>query len=112
MNDAEFQKFADELMQYLEKEKVFVADTKRIAEVNAAAELAREMFPDANITIEEDPLQMGGLFLCIDDFDIVVRETERFAELISKANNFEIYPKADEKLQLNIAFAKAMIKVS
>lgn len=111
MNEAEFHELMQQLARHLEREKTFIENPERIAEVQAAAELAMEMFPNANITVASDPLQMGVLILCIDDFDIVVRETERFATLISKANNFEIYPVGDERMRCNILFAKAMHEV-
>ena len=48
----------------------------------------------------------------IDGYDITVRgsrEIELFRELISKANNFEIYPVGDEKIRFAIMFDDVLI---
>jgi hypothetical protein len=111
MNDEEFLQFADQLAAYLEREKTFFKNPKRITEVEAAGEIARKMFPEAIITIKDDPLQMGALILCIEDIDIAVREIERFKELIGKANNFEVYPVGDERVRLSVVFNKALLRL-
>lgn len=106
-----FVPMANILGEYLRSQKVFVQNPRRIAELDAATELALKMFPGADITIEGDPLQMGALFLCVKDFDITVRETKEFAELISKANNFEIRPINDDCLRLIIMFGDALVRL-
>lgn len=111
MDNNEFMQFADALTQYLEMEKVFIPNPKRLAEVNAATEMAKRLFPEAKITIEDDPLQMGAVILCIEDFDLTVRETELFSELISKADNFEIYPLGEENVVVAILFNNALTSI-
>jgi hypothetical protein len=111
MNEEKFNKFAELLEKYLETQKVFVQNPQRMEEVNAATETACRLFPDAKISIEDDPLQMGAAILRIEDFDIVVRETEDFCSIIDKANNFDIYPVGDEKIRIDILFADALIRI-
>lgn len=111
MNDKEFMQFAEVLGRYLETQKIFIQNPQRMAEVNAATEMAERLFHEAKITIEDDPLQMGALILCIEDFDITVRETEAFCELVSKADNFEVYATDDEKVKLAIMFNNALNRI-
>ena len=111
MNEEKFLQFADQLAAYLEREKVFIKNPKRMAEVEAAGELAREMFPDAIITMKDDPLQMGALILCVEDCDISVTEIERFQQLIGKANNFEIYALDDGGVRMSVLFDGALVRL-
>ncbi len=108
MNEEEFMTMVEVLADYLAEQKVFVQNPQRMAEVNTAMEIACRLFPDSTITIEDDPLQMGGVILCIEDFDIAVRETEAFVQLISNANNFEIYTTGKESVKIAILFAGAL----
>jgi hypothetical protein len=102
------------LREYLDTKKVFIQDPVRFADVERATEIANELFSDMEITIEDDALQMGALILCINGFDITVRgerEIKLFQELISKADNFEIYPVGDEKVKFAILFSKVLRRV-
>ena len=114
MNDREFLSFMGGLNQYIEEQKVFVRDPIRFAEVEHATEIAREIFNDLEIALENDPLQMGALILCINGFDITVRgerEIKLFQELIDKADNFEIYPVGDEKVKFAILFNNVLTRI-
>lgn len=111
MNEENLTNFVDLLTKYLETQKVFVQNPQRMAEVNAATETACRLFPDSQITIEDDPIQMGAVILRIEDFDIVVRETEAFCDIVDKADNFDIYPVGDEKVRADILFNRALILI-
>ena len=114
MNDKEFITFAEHLQKYLEMEKVFIKNPARFAEVEEAFNLAQQLFADSDITIADDPLQMGALILRIEGYDIVIRGQEEialFSELISKASNFEIYPIGDEKVKFALVFSGALTKM-
>ena len=113
MNDEEFMGLMNELGDYLKREKIFIKNPARFAEVNTAREIAKELFADSNITIEDDPLQMGAMSLCIKCFDVVIRGTREinlFQQLISKADNFEIYPAGNEQIEIAIMFYNVLIK--
>lgn len=114
MDDKEFETLIHALSEHLEREKVFIKNPVRFAEVQRATEIASALFTDATIAIDDDPLQMGALIVRIEAFDVTVRgatEIESFAELISKANNFEIYPVGDERLRFALVFRDALIRV-
>jgi hypothetical protein len=104
----------DALQKYLEREKIFIQNPVRYAEVQRATEIAKELFKDYDIAIKDDPIQMGALILCIEGFDISIsgeREIKLFTELISKANNFEIYPIGDERMKFSILFADVLARI-
>lgn len=111
MTEKEFMQFTDLLTEYLEAEKVFVQNPKRMADVEEAYGIADCLFPEAKITIEDDPIQMGAVFLQVDDFEISVTETKVFRELIAKADNFVVYPIDSETLRLSIMFDHALIRL-
>lgn len=114
MTDKEFMNFVEELNEYLSTEKIFIKNRKRFDEVKQATEIANELFADAKISVVDDALQLGSLVLRIEGFDIVARgerEIVLFTQLISKADNFEIYPIGDEKIMFAVMFNNALIKV-
>ena len=114
LNDEEFVSFAEKIDEYLKANKTFVQDLNRTREVKNATEIARQLFPDAEIDIADDPLQMGALILHIKDFDIVVRgatEIDLFKEMVSKADNFEIYSIGDERVKIAILFSRVLRRI-
>lgn len=113
MNDEQFMGLMRELDSHLQTEKVFIKNPARFANVNTAREIAKELFQDSSITIEDDPLQMSSMSLCINCFDVVIRgqrEITLFQKLVSKADNFEIYPVGDERIKITIMFNDVLIK--
>ena len=115
MDDKEFETLMQALSSHLEREKVFIKNPDRFDDVRLATEIAYELFPDATIAIDDDPLQLGALIVRIDLFDVTVRgttEIERFAALISKANNFEIYPVGDERVRFALVFRDALFRLA
>lgn len=111
MTDKDFMQLMEE---YLATQKVFIQNPERIADVRRATEIAVKLFPDAIISINEDPIQMGAMILRIEDFDVTIRgamEIDLFQSLISKADNFEIYPIGDEKVRFAMVFEHALIKL-
>ena len=114
MDSQEFKGLMDKLAQYLESEKVFIKNPARFAEVNAAFQIASQLFTDAEVTISDDPLQMGALILRIESYDIIVRGQEEialFSALIATADNFEIYPANNEKIKFALVFSGALIRL-
>ena len=102
--------FVNVLNEYLNSQKMFVQNPKRIAEINAATEMACRLFPKADINLVDDPLQMGAIILTIEDCFITVREVKKFIELIGKANNFDILSNGED-IKLSILFDDALIKI-
>lgn len=115
MTDEEFMSLMDDLGEYLKANKVFIQDPVRFAEVQRATEIARQLFPETEIVIEDDPIQMGALILSISDFDVAIRgETEinLFTEMISKANNVEIYQIGNERVHIAVVFSHVLTRLS
>lgn len=115
MNDKEFDLFARRLLQHLEQQKVFVKNPERFAEVEQAYTIAQKLFASSTVTIKDDALQMGALVINIRGYDVTVRGQEEialFSELISKADNFEIYPTTDEKICFALVFRNALTRIS
>ena len=113
MDEKEFMSLMEGLSDYLEREKVFIKNPVRFAEVERATEIAEELFADSKVSIIDDPLQMGALILKIEGFDIVVRgerEIKLFTELIENADNFEIYA-VDDNIAFSILFNDALIRL-
>ena len=111
MDDKEFVLLAEKLQKHLEREKVFVKNPARFAEVEHAFLIAQKLFSASEVTIADDPLQMGALILRIEGYDIIIRGQEEialFSELISKADNFEIYALGDEKIKFALVFSGAL----
>lgn len=111
MNEENFSKFAAIVEEYLETQKVFVQNPQRMQDVSAATEIACWLFPDAAIELEDDPLQMGSIILSITDFGIPVRDTKQFADLISNANNFDIYAAGNDLVRISILFRGALTRI-
>lgn len=121
MTDEEFMlfltesEFAKSIKEYLNEDKVFIKNPERYNDVIHAKQIAEELFQDScNITVENDPLQLGALILCIKGYDVTIqtaREMKLFKELISKADNFEIYPAGGEKLEFSIMFNDALTRL-
>lgn len=114
MNDKEFNELMAELTDYLEREKIFIKNPARMIDVQRATEIALELFADAKVTVADDPLQTGALIVRIEAFDVTVRgerEINLFREMISKADNFELYPVGDERLNFAILFGNALKRI-
>jgi hypothetical protein len=95
LNDFQFSKFLTELQTYLKQPKVFATNLSRAREFYTAVDLAKQLFSDTEIEIREDPLQTGAMILHIEMSDITMRgarEIKSFSDMVSLADNFEIYP--------------------
>ncbi len=53
-----------------------------------------------------DTFNMGSIKAELEE--LTVLDTKQFAAMIEKADNFEIYPKTNGKIQLNIAFQSVL----
>ena len=107
MYNDDFKKMLDDVEQYLAIDKKFVENSDRMQDVMTACKLACELFHDAEISILQDPLQLGALILQIVDYQLDVSATRRiktFNEIVSKSDNFAFFPSEDEKVELTIMF--------
>ena len=114
LDDKEFTQLAKNLQVYLEREKTFAINPLRMEEFERGVSIARELFPDGQIEIKDDPLQMGAKIMCVEDTDILMRgerEINLFCEMISLADNFEIYPVSENTIRFSAVFQNALTNI-
>lgn len=114
MNDSEFAKILNELGKYIAMEKKFIRNPMRETEFKKAIELACNLWPDANIHINDDPLQMGAMILCVEDYSISaagVREIKTFSDIIALADNFEFYSLPDGNVKFAAVFNNVLVRI-
>jgi hypothetical protein len=106
LHDDKFMELIGVIQRYKDANKDFVVNDIRMAEVKKAITVAEKLFVDMSISVKPDALQLGNTVICIEGFDIVVRgkeEIDLFTELISRADNFEIYA-GNESVKFSIMF--------
>ena len=106
--------FAKGLNVYLQLNKSFVPNSKRLAEVEKAHNIATRLFDGMEITLKDDPLQLGSVVLRIKGVDIVARgeqEIALFNALTENADNFEIYPVNKDEVLMSIMFKRAFTRI-
>lgn len=114
MNELEFQLLLEKIGEYLAEKKTFIENPFRVTEIKRAATMAHELFPDAKICINDDPLQTGSLYLHIELADINIsteREINLFASLITTSDNFEIYAHVDGYIVFALLFQNAFVRI-
>lgn len=114
LNDKEFTQLTENLQAYLEREKTFVINPLRMEEFERGVSIASELFPDSKIEIKDDPLQMGAKIIHVEDTDILMRgerEINLFCEMISLADNFEIYPVSENTIRFSAVFQNALTNI-
>ena len=113
MTDNEFQALLDKLGEYLSANKTFIPNPFREREIKSAMEMACKLFPDAEIALKDDPIQMGAMILTIEDFDMTATgatEINLFCDIVKLADNFEIYPVGD-KLHFAAVFQNVLVRL-
>lgn len=102
--DAEFQKFKE----YLDAPKMGVVNLARQQELmDAYVKIKRIILSedkDATIEIVEGALQLGSVAIRAVTTDVTVYDTAEFAEATKNADNFQIYPTADDRIKFDILF--------
>jgi hypothetical protein len=102
--DTEFQKFKE----YLDAPKMGVVNLVRQQELMDSYAKIKNIIlsedPDATVEIVEGALQLGSVAIRAVTSDVTVYDTAEFAEATKNADNFQIYPTADERVKLDILF--------
>ena len=102
--DAEIQKFKE----YLDAPKVGVTNLARYREVADSYQKIKNIVlsedPDATIEIIEGALQLGSVVIRAVTSDVTVYDTAEFTEAIKNADNFQIYPTADDRIKFDVLF--------
>lgn len=114
MNDEIFMQILKQLGNYLTREKKFIINPMREADFKKAIEIACGLFPDSKIYTEDDPLQLGAMILCIEDFDISVageREINLFNDMTALADNFETYALPNGNVKFAAVFQEVLIRI-
>ena len=71
--------------------------------IHLKALLSEEVETEAHVSIEiNDLFNSGSISANLNE--LVIHDPTEFSALISEADNFEIYPKTDGTIQLNITF--------
>ena len=107
MTDKKFINFTNKMQKYLEANKHYTINKERFAMLQDMFNTALCLFADMDIVVEDDPLQLGRMILCIKGYDINVcgeADIRLFAELIFNADNFEIYACDDDKVEFNLMY--------
>ena len=114
MNECEFKLLLAKINEHLKSKQAFVENPSRVIQIKNAASIAHELFPDAKLCINDDPLQTGSLYLHIEPVDINIsgeREIKLFAELITASDNFEIYAHNDGYIVFALLFQNAFVRI-
>lgn len=102
--DAELQK----LKEYLEAPKAGVVNPVRYRQLIRSYEIIKQLIlaedQDATIQIIEGALQNGSVAVRAITTDVTVYDTVKFAEATKYADNFQVYPTADDRVKLDILF--------
>ena len=102
--DAELQK----IKEYLDAPKVGVTNPARYKELLDSYAIIKDVImsedPNATVEIIEGALQMGSVVIRAITSDVTVYDTAAFAEAIKNADNFQVYPTADDRVKLDILF--------
>lgn len=102
--DAELQK----LKEYLDAPKTGVVNLERHRELTRSYEIIKDIImsedPDATVEIMEGALQLGSVAIRAVTSDVTVYDTAAFAEATKNADNFQVYPTADDRVKLDILF--------
>lgn len=102
--NAGFQKFRE----YLNTPKAGTINELRHRRLLDAYEIIKPLIlaedPNATVDILEDALQLGSVFIRAITSDVTVYDTSAFSEAIKYADNFQVYPTADERVKLDILF--------
>ena len=102
--DAEFQKFKE----YLDAPKAGVVNLARQKQVADSYVIIKDIImsgdPDSTIEIVEGALQLGSVVIRAVTSDVTVYDTAAFSEATKYADNFQVYPTADDRIKLDILF--------
>ena len=99
------EEFLEILRKYQEQPKIWSVDPAREMEFTNAFKTIQRMVlaeePDSKVECKIDD---GNGIIVIEAAWLTIRNVESFCKSLSKANNFEIYPRLDETLCMNIMF--------
>ena len=96
------------LKEYLDAPKMGVPNAARQQEVIDSYNIIKNIIlsedPNATVEIIEGALQLGSVVIRAVTSDVTVYDTAAFAEATKNADNFQIYPTADDRVKFDILF--------
>lgn len=96
------------LKEYLDAPKTGVINLEKQRDLMEAYVIIKKIIlsedPDATIEIIEGALQLGSVVIRAVTSDVTVYDTAAFAEATKLADNFQVYPTADDRVKLDILF--------
>jgi hypothetical protein len=96
------------LKAYLDAPKTGVINPARYQDLIDSYEIIKGIImsedPDATVEVIEGALQMGSVAIRAVTSDVTVYDTAVFAEATKNADNFQIYPTADDRVKFDILF--------
>ena len=102
--DAEFQA----LKEYVDAPKTKTINEARHNVLMESYEKIKKIIlpedPDATVEVIEGALQLGSMVIRAVTSDVTVYDTAEFSDAIQHADNFQIYPTADDRVKLDILF--------
>ena len=116
-NYNEFERTLDGLMNFIEElpqAKVKVLNLERYKTMMAVAAVLtavlQENNPEGELTIDvNEKFNLGSISVELDS--LTITSPTLFAELISKSDNFEIYPLTNGNIRLDITFQRILKSV-
>lgn len=116
--EREYETAFDALIGFLDslpKSKVKMINIERYKKMMEAAAELKDILAESSYQGEieisiYDEFNMGTVKTRLDD--LTVMNTAKFAAMIAKADNFEIYPRTDGKIQLAIAFQSVLKSIA
>lgn len=112
---AELDAFLMYLQELKDKPRAQIINPTRLKEFNYACNAITRAIkaesPNAKIKYSLNDGEIGDGDIIIIADEIVVRDVKRFVSGLKMAHNFEIYPRTDGNIQMNILFHKIMESV-
>jgi len=116
-NNTELEDFIDSIAEYIKempKPEVSIYNFKKMPDILTAKDKLYKLLcdsgSDCQISFEISELWNSGFFEVEMD-DIEIHEPQLFTQIISLADNFEIYPLLSGKLRMSITFRKLFIRL-
>ena len=98
----------EELREWVETPKVRCINHHKMQMVMQSYDVVKKMIlsndQDAILEIAEGALRLGSVSIKITTVNLTVYNMEKFREVVKSASNFEIYPRTDDRIQINILF--------
>lgn len=108
----DFDNFVEFYKEWNDKPHMFMLNPYRMKQMQAAYQLLEEIEEENNLDfkmqIHTNTFNDGSAYISVVTDDIIVTNIIKFIDVIKDANNFEVYPLVDGRMQMNIMFENLM----